>query len=88
MVDTLLGIKAKLQQIEETGLYRSCSEVEHRTGRTIKIGGQEYLNFTSNDYMGLASSDLLKNALKTGAELYGVGTGASPLVTGLTKALI
>lgn len=86
MVDTLLGIKAKLQQIEETGLYRSCPEVEHRTGRTIKIGGQEYLNFTSNDYMGLASSDLLKNALKTGAELYGVGTGASPLVTGLTKA--
>jgi 8-amino-7-oxononanoate synthase len=45
-----------------------------------------YLNFSSNDYLGLASSDELAKAWQEGIQRYGVGSGASPLVTGFSTA--
>jgi len=46
------------------------------------VDGQPLLNFSSNDYLGLASHPDLVKALKGAAEAYGVGSGASALVTG------
>lgn len=86
MVVDFFNIKERLANIREAGLYRSCPIIEQNAGRTIFVHGIEYLNFTSNDYMGLAQSNVLKDALIEGAKLFGVGTGASPLVTGVTKA--
>lgn len=43
---------------------------------------QSYLNFSSNDYLGLSRTPELIQAAYQGAQRYGVGSGASPLVTG------
>lgn len=47
-----------------------------------EIDGQAMLSFCSNDYLGLANHPDLIEALKEGAERYGVGGGASHLVNG------
>jgi len=46
------------------------------------VDGEPLLNFSSNDYLGLASHPELVKALKDAADDYGVGSGASALVTG------
>jgi 8-amino-7-oxononanoate synthase len=51
---------------------------------TVRHASAGLLNFASNDYLGLAQSEFLKQALREGVERCGAGTGASRLVTGTT----
>ena len=51
-------------------------------GPLLEHEGREFLNFSSNDYLGLATSAELKAALHEGVERYGAGSGASRLVCG------
>ncbi len=50
------------------------------------INGQKVLSFCSNDYLGLANHPKITAALIDGAKKYGVGTGASHLITGHHKS--
>lgn len=56
--------------------------METPQGAEIVIDGARYLSFCSNDYLGLANHPHMITALKEGADKYGVGSGASHLVTG------
>ena len=51
----------------------------------IQAGGKPLLNFSSNDYLGLASHPELVAALKDAADSNGVGSGASALVSGFRE---
>ena len=51
----------------------------------MREGGRELLNFSSNDYLGLANDARLRTAAIEAIEAYGVGSGASPLVTGHSR---
>jgi len=51
----------------------------------IRAGNGSLLNFSSNDYLGLASHPDLVTALKDAADINGVGSGASALVTGFRE---
>jgi len=79
-------ISTQLQQRKDEKLYRHSLITENKQGRYIRVAGKEYLNFSSNDYLGLASDPALINAWNTGAERYGVGSGGSYLVTGFNQA--
>lgn len=50
----------------------------------ICIAGQEYINFASNDYLGLAGHDAVREAAKRAIDTYGFGSGASRLLSGGT----
>ncbi len=71
-----------LQRLHEQHLYRSRLTLDDATGVEAVIDGRRYLTFCSNDYLGLANHPALIRALQTAADSYGVGSGASHLVTG------
>jgi 8-amino-7-oxononanoate synthase len=79
-------IKSELEKREAQSLLRTCSVTENKQGRFITVSGVRHLNFSSNDYLGLASDPEIIEAWQEGADLYGVGSGGSSLVTGFNQA--
>jgi 8-amino-7-oxononanoate synthase len=72
----------KLDDIERRGLHRSISETVREDGIYIERGGKRLLSFSCNDYLNLTQHPALKRAATGAIERYGVGSGASRLVTG------
>lgn len=73
---------AELDRLRADGLYRQLRDVASAQGPRIIVEGREFLNFASNDYLGLANDPVLKRAGIEAIEKYGVGAGASRLVSG------
>jgi 8-amino-7-oxononanoate synthase len=74
--------QAFLDRRAAEGLRRSLTGVAAPTAREIRAGGRLYVNFSSNDYLGLRSHAALIGRAREWAEAHGVGSGASRLVTG------
>jgi 8-amino-7-oxononanoate synthase len=72
----------KLDDIERRGLHRSISETVREDGIYIERGGKRLLSFSCNDYLNLTQHPALKRAAIEAIDRYGVGSGASRLVTG------
>ena len=70
------------ESLNEQGLVRRLKLRSTPNGPTLNIDGDELLSFASNDYLGLSNHSLLKTAVSDGATLYGVGSGASALISG------
>ncbi|EKO3534359.1 8-amino-7-oxononanoate synthase [Vibrio fluvialis] len=79
-------IHQALADREQQGLRRSLQVLERSNQTLLAQRGQRYINFSSNDYLGLASDTALAHAWQQGLSLYGCGSGASPLVTGFSEA--
>jgi 8-amino-7-oxononanoate synthase len=75
-------LTAELERARAAGLYRSFRHIESPQGPHITLDGREFLNFSSNDYLGLANDPVLKRAAADALKKYGVGAGASRLVCG------
>jgi 8-amino-7-oxononanoate synthase len=71
-----------LAQIRDDGLFRDLRRIESAQGPHIQIQGRPLLNFSSNDYLGLANDPLLTEAAIRAVEKYGAGSGASRLISG------
>ncbi|MBL0532408.1 8-amino-7-oxononanoate synthase [Aeromonas dhakensis] len=80
------GLSAELSEREQAGLLRSRVATDGASGGRLKVGGGDYLNFSANDYLGLADHPAIKAAFQEGIDRYGAGAGASPLVTGYSRA--
>jgi 8-amino-7-oxononanoate synthase len=63
-------------------LRRDRRTVESPQGARVTIGGRELIAFASNDYLGLANHPYLKAAARDAVARWGVGSGASHLVSG------
>lgn len=72
----------ELSERKKQGLYRTRKLIESAQGSIVKIKGEEYLNFSSNDYLGFANNRLLKNHMIEAIDRYGIGSGSSQLVVG------
>ncbi|ELI5733266.1 8-amino-7-oxononanoate synthase [Vibrio fluvialis] len=78
-------IHQALADREQQGLRRSLQVLDRSNQTLLAQRGQRYINFSSNDYLGLASDAALAHAWQQGLSLYGCGSGASPLVTGFSE---
>lgn len=67
-------------------MYRVRRKIQGPQGREVALGGRAYLNFSSNDYLGLAGDPRVGEAFKRGIDRWGTGTGASHLISGHTAA--
>jgi 8-amino-7-oxononanoate synthase len=75
-------LKRRLEDIRSQGLLRELREVDSAQGTRVKIDGKSLLNFSSNDYLGLANHPALKEAAVKAIEQFGAGSGASRLICG------
>jgi len=82
MNDFCEELKLRIAAIQAQGLYRELRRVDSPQLPHIQIGGKRLLNFSSNDYLGLANDPRLKEAAAKGVERYGAGSGASRLLCG------
>src|ERR1043165_6188207 len=82
MSDFNSELEAELKVIRDADLFRELRCVGSAQGPRIHINGQPYLNFSSNDYLGLANHPVLKEAAIKAVEQFGAGCGASRLICG------
>ncbi|WP_421255306.1 8-amino-7-oxononanoate synthase [Aeromonas sp. 600282] len=80
------ALGAALAEREQVGLLRNRIATDGASGGQLRVAGRDYLNFSANDYLGLAEHGAIKTAFNAGIERYGAGSGASPLVTGYSHA--
>jgi len=83
---TYAALAAELAGLDGSGLRRVRRTLQTPQGARVTVDGRELVSFCSNDYLGLAADPRLVTAARDGAERYGVGAGASHLVTGHAAA--
>lgn len=72
----------KLNLLKEKNLLRRIYDRESPQGPRILLKGQEYISFSSNDYLGLAGHPYIINTANESMSRYGFGAGASRLLSG------
>lgn len=82
MTDFDQQLAAELSALREADLSRQLRRMESPAGTRASLDGRELLNFSSNDYLGLANHPALKEAATKAIEKWGAGSGASRLVCG------
>ena len=75
-------LRVNLEDLKSKGLYNEIDPLESPNGPIIKIAGKELINLSSNNYLGLATNEKLKEAAKEAIQKYGVGAGAVRTING------
>ena len=75
-------IAQELAELRSRSLLRKLRTVESAQQPAMEFAGRKMVNFSSNDYLGLATEPALREAAKAAIDQYGVGSGASRLVCG------
>jgi 8-amino-7-oxononanoate synthase len=75
-------LEAELQALRARSLHRRLRPVASAQGPRVRCDGRELVNFSSNDYLGLANHPALKTAALEAVRQYGAGAGAARLISG------
>src|SRR3989338_8420890 len=77
-----LGFKNELFDLKEKNIYRSLEVLNSSNSATIQIGKKSFLNFSSNNYLGLSTHPKVIEAAQSALAKWGTGSGASRLISG------
>ena len=72
----------QLNALRRRSLDRHLREITGPQGPEVEIGGHRLINFSSNDYLGLADDPRLREAATSAIHEFGAGAGASRLISG------
>lgn len=89
MTSSFKALKLAQEQIADLDLQllkRTLRVTQSPCDTKVMLGGRDLRAFCSNDYLGLANHPDLVNALADGGKKYGVGSGASHLISGHSAA--
>ncbi|MFN3927122.1 MAG: 8-amino-7-oxononanoate synthase [Pseudanabaenaceae cyanobacterium] len=75
-------LDASLETIHKAGWYRQPQVITAVAGMTVGIDDRSYINFASNNYLGLAGDQRLKLSAISAIEKYGTGATSARLVVG------
>ncbi len=75
-------INKEIQSLKDAGFYNDIRTISSPQGAWLTIDGRRYLNFCSNNYLGLANHPRLVEAAKKAIDQYGVGPGAVRVISG------
>jgi len=75
-------LNGELKSIDEAGLLRSLLRIETPQQVEVHSGNRKLINFSSNDYLGLAANESLRVAAQAGVETLGAGAGSARLISG------
>ncbi|OCA89560.1 glycine C-acetyltransferase [Pradoshia sp. D12] len=75
-------LQTELDEMKGTGLFHPLIPLESEQGTKVKINGENLIQLSSNNYLGLTSHPRLKDAALDAIEEYGVGTGSVRTIAG------
>ncbi|RKD22938.1 glycine C-acetyltransferase [Ammoniphilus oxalaticus] len=75
-------LEQNITELKQKGLYNVIDPLQGANGPMITIAGQQLINLSSNNYLGLATDDRLKQKAKEAIDQYGVGAGAVRTING------
>jgi glycine C-acetyltransferase len=75
-------LNKEIQTLKDAGIYNDFRVISSPQGAWLTINGQRYLNFCSNNYLGLANHPRLAEAAKKAIDQYGIGPGAVRVISG------
>jgi 8-amino-7-oxononanoate synthase len=79
------SISKQLYELKEQGAYRQRRKLDSPQDIKVVIDGEQFLSFCSNDYLGLANDARVCQAAKDAISHFGVGSGASQLISGYSS---
>jgi len=79
-------LESKLKERHNLKLFREQLTADSAQQPERYINGQHFITFCSNDYLGLANHPDVINSFKKAADIYGVGSGASHIILGHSRA--
>ncbi|MGQ9555182.1 MAG: glycine C-acetyltransferase, partial [Anaerolineae bacterium] len=80
--DKLTWIADELRSLQEQGLFIDIRTIESPQGAWLVVDGRRVLNFCSNNYLGLANHQRLREAARNAIDLYGIGPAAVRTIAG------
>ncbi len=75
----------KLNELKEKGLYNEIDMLDGANGPEIFINGKKLINLSSNNYLGLATREEMKQSEIEACQIYGTGAGAVRTINGTLK---
>ncbi|WP_174615024.1 glycine C-acetyltransferase [Virgibacillus ihumii] len=75
-------LEENIDDLKQRGLYNEIDPVQGANGPVINIDGKKLINLSSNNYLGLATDDRLKEVAKEAVDSHGVGAGAVRTING------